>query len=328
MKKAVALLLTLLLTLAMGAVVTAEPSDEGLLLYYSFDDVSGDTVKGAGSSAVDATATNVTFADGKVGKAATFSGDGSVIKSPGFASGVTGSISVSVWVKMTDVPTTDAVPYGILCTTGWEAGSLHSHVNNGKLAFAINGLVDENPSSRQSNYEIEVNWRGMEDLVDQWVHVAFTYDDETKVRNLYVNSTLVDTSVVKTMPASVLKGEFQLGAWVADAKRHLKGAIDELRIYNRALSATEVKDLALDATPVPEPTPTPEPTPKPTKAPTQPPTAKPSSAATTAAATATPQATENAEEGGGLGTLGTVLIIVGAIVVVGGAALIIFRKKD
>ena len=215
----------------------------------------------------------------------------------------------------------------ILCTTGWEAGSLHSHVNNGKLAFAINGLVDENPSSRQSNYEIEVNWRGMEDLVDQWVHVAFTYDDETKVRNLYVNSTLVDTSVVKTMPASVLKGEFQLGAWVADANRHLKGALDELRIYNRALSATEVKDLALDATPVRTHTHT-RTHHQAHQGSTQPPTAKPSNAATTAAATAAPQATENAEEGGGLGTLGTVLIIVGAIVVVGGAALIIFRKKE
>jgi len=323
MKKIIALILTLLLVLAMGAVVQAAPTDDGLVLYYSFDDVEGTTVKGAGSKAVDATATdNVTYAAGKVGNAAVFDGTTTSILSPGVAEGFT-DISVSVWVNVKDVPMDDTVPYAIFGSKTWQNGALHCHINKGLLGYAICGLTDTDPSARKT--EIQLDWQGMDTLANQWVNVVVTYDSTSKVRCLYLNGTLVDTSVAEAIQGGkILIGDFEIGSWTTDPARNINAAIDEFRVYNRAITADEVKEIAgNDVTVIPAPTEKPAATEAPTEAPaTEAPTEAP--ATTAAAATAAPTATTAPKDGG---SAGTVILIIAAVLVVGGAAFLILKKK-
>jgi len=98
---------------------------------------------------------------------------------------------------------------------------------------------------------------------DQWIHVVSTYNKTTSVMTLYVNGVLVNTGIKyggplvgTTQPllgalTFVNMTNFYIGAWeplvtgVAPSSwmNYYKGMIDELRIYNKALSATEVKAL-------------------------------------------------------------------------------------
>lgn len=68
-----------------------------------------------------------------------------------------------------------------------------------------------------------------------WSHVALTYDGKN-VR-LYVNGQLVGTD---TVPApQITEGELQIGG-SAEHGDYFDGRIDEVHIYNRALSASEL----------------------------------------------------------------------------------------
>jgi hypothetical protein len=74
-----------------------------------------------------------------------------------------------------------------------------------------------------------------------WTHLASTYDGATQ--RLYVNGALV-ASRAQTGPIQVSTGVLRIGG---DGTYGLRfaGKIDEVRVYNRALSATEIqKDMA------------------------------------------------------------------------------------
>jgi len=72
--------------------------------------------------------------------------------------------------------------------------------------------------------------------LNTWTHLAFTYDGATE--KLYVNGVLV-TSRAQTGTISAANGVLHIGGdsvW----GEHFQGLIDEVRIYNRALSAAEI----------------------------------------------------------------------------------------
>ena len=72
--------------------------------------------------------------------------------------------------------------------------------------------------------------------INQWTHLAVTYD--AKVLRLYVNGVEVSSkSWVGTIKTST--NPLQIGG-DTDYDLHFKGLIDEVRIYNRALTASEI----------------------------------------------------------------------------------------
>ncbi len=71
--------------------------------------------------------------------------------------------------------------------------------------------------------------------LNQWLHVAVTYDAATTTMKLYRNGSLVATS--SSMPAHV-PGPMLVGRW--DVNHFFSGSMDEVRIWNRALCADEI----------------------------------------------------------------------------------------
>jgi hypothetical protein len=81
-----------------------------------------------------------------------------------------------------------------------------------------------------------------------WRHYAFVR--ENKVLKLYINGTLDSFRSAGTVDVSTPAGaHLYLGANAATQVNNLLGSLDELRIYNRALSAAEISVLA-NASPV------------------------------------------------------------------------------
>jgi hypothetical protein len=77
----------------------------------------------------------------------------------------------------------------------------------------------------------------------QWHHIGLVYDHDTAHRHLYVDGAEVaeDTSFVGGLPST---GGLYFGAGEdLDVSSFWSGLIDDVRIYNVALSAKEVEEL-------------------------------------------------------------------------------------
>jgi len=76
---------------------------------------------------------------------------------------------------------------------------------------------------------------------ENWYNFVYTWDSSTGFRRLYLNNTLdssaSDSWTPNTTPSSIIIGRTLDGSGVAD------GLIDDVRVYNRALSPDEIKRL-------------------------------------------------------------------------------------
>ena len=75
--------------------------------------------------------------------------------------------------------------------------------------------------------------------LDVWYHIVGTYDQESGAMNIYVDGTLVDSKTYKFTQMTTVRN-FSIG--YGDSG-YFDGVIDEVRIYDRALTAEEVKEL-------------------------------------------------------------------------------------
>ena len=112
-----------------------------------------------------------------------------------------------------------------------------------------------------------------------WTHVAVTFEGTTV--KFYKNGVLGDTKTQTIIPNAGLN-TIDIGGYTSWGT-YLNGALDEIKIYNRALSAAEIKAVYLSSgtsttTPVPTVTPAPAKAPIPQATPTPVPTVTPAPA--------------------------------------------------
>jgi len=107
----------------------------------------------------------------------------------------------------------------------------------GQLVYALYASTDNNRPSGHVFTTGDMALRGPSALaVDTWSHLAFTWDGATT--RMYVNGTQVATAAL-TGNAVTSTGALRIGGngvW----NEWFSGAIDEVRVYNRALSAGEI----------------------------------------------------------------------------------------
>ncbi|CAG0969355.1 hypothetical protein ARNL5_01559, partial [Anaerolineae bacterium] len=99
----------------------------------------------------------------------------------------------------------------------------------------------------------------------QWIHVALVYQNGTVT--LYQNGVQVTQPITSYSPMRASTQPLYLAhRYLTNEAGAFKGSLDEVRLYNRALSSTEIQALTSlpDNPPTPTPTPTPTATPLPT----------------------------------------------------------------
>jgi len=82
-------------------------------------------------------------------------------------------------------------------------------------------------------------------MLNEWVFYAFTYENNTQTAKSYVNGVL-DSTVVETDPNYYLRPSNQkmfIGRNGSANVYHIKGFLDDVRIYDYALSEEEVSEL-------------------------------------------------------------------------------------
>jgi fibronectin type 3 domain-containing protein len=197
----------------------------GLVAAYGFNEGGGVQVtdaSGQGNTGTISSATWVTA--GKFGAALSFNGTSSWVTVADAASlDLTTGMTIEAWVN----PVAD---------TGWRsvvlkesaaglAYSLYSS-NNAALPAAVVHV----------NNDITVNGTAALAL-STWTHLAITFDG-LRLR-LFANGVQVSTKIANGA-ASVTNGALRIGGNAVWGE-YFKGSIDEVRIYNRALSAAEIQ---------------------------------------------------------------------------------------
>jgi curved DNA-binding protein CbpA len=207
-------------------------SNEGLVAEWHFD---GDAKDSSGNGN-DGTISGATFVDGVRGKALSFNGVSDYIAIPPVTRGLP-SGTVVLWFKATAWnPCCNGLflwsgTGGYPNSKGGDGIGLGSHTSSkpdGQLLF---GIYEPKPN--------EWNWAasGVIPLPEQWYFVAGTWGPNGV--KIYVNGANKGTNPYKgSAPEWTNWGILGASSW---EKTFFNGAIDEVRIYGRALSAEEIK---------------------------------------------------------------------------------------
>jgi hypothetical protein len=197
----------------------------GLVAAYSFDESGGAIVKDASGSGNDGTLTNATRAPGKHGSALSFNGTSafvSVADSPSLD--LTTGMTLEAWVNPDALGTT----WRTVVFKTASAGMVYSLYANRSTTVPAG----------QVNIGGEQNANGTAALpLNTWSHLAATFDGGSL--RLYVNGSLVATRAVAG-PVPTSTGALRLGGnsiW----GEFYSGLIDDVRVYNRALSQTQLQ---------------------------------------------------------------------------------------
>ncbi|MGD9695173.1 MAG: LamG domain-containing protein [Thermoleophilia bacterium] len=219
--------LLLLAALALALITpTARAASAGLVAAYSFDEAKGSTVVDSSPSRNNGRAYATPRVRGRHGRALSFNGRSSRVTVPGRASlRPTGALTVEAWVKVAGAPRGRR---GIVTKEG--------------LGGAVWGLYARGASGRPAAEVRRASGRSRSAAPaplrpGRWTHLAMTYDGGA-VR-LYRDGVLVSTTrstgALRTSTSALrIGGNPVRGDW-------FRGVIDDVRIYNRALTAAEIR---------------------------------------------------------------------------------------
>ena len=214
---------TLARTAATGT-INNDDGTTGLVAAYSFNEGAGTTTADSSGNALTGAISGATWAAGRTGNALSFDGVNDwVTVNDANVLDVT-RVTLSAWVRPT-------------VNTPWTTVIMKEVA--GGLSYALYANDD---ASRPAGF---VLISGLDRVAtgtavvptNAWTHLAYTYDGANM--RMYVNGTLVRT-VARTGNITTSTSPLRIGgnsAW----GEYFTGLIDDVRVYNRALSLAEVQ---------------------------------------------------------------------------------------
>jgi len=217
----------------------------GLVGYWSFNGQDMDWAKNQATNRSSSYATGTLYnmststspVPGKVGQALSFDGVDDYIQINDSASfTLTNGYTLSAWIYLQNTNFGD----GVAVIGQWGAGG----AGNASWAFYISpskyiGIHNHDGSVTKSLVDNTTPLN-----TNQWYYITGVYDGGTSGTNghLYINGKLVKEGTLAALPqdSSYWVGIGRVAAMGSNA--YFKGLIDEVRIYNRALSAEEIWD--------------------------------------------------------------------------------------
>ena len=240
------------LSLAVAGFALASPPANGALVgHWEFDN-SGDVGQATVSSNLETVGDAAYTASGKVGGALALDGSGDYLRvdaSHTLASGLpTGdtSFTIAAFIQTTaDARNTitfwgnfsTSQANGFRTTTSGEAG-IADNSTGGLLDFGWGGAYD---------HGVGAGGTPPGTIYDgQWHHAAVTYDAATSTKRLYFDGVEIGTGKVIS-DLNVAAANFGIGS--RTGSEPFSGLIDDVRVYDSALSESEISTLAS----IPEP---------------------------------------------------------------------------
>jgi hypothetical protein len=219
--------------------------DSNLVAHLTFDEGMGNTAHdSAGSN--DGTIHGAQWVDGKLGSALYFDGINDYVEVPDDISLRPQYITMSAWVKPQQIPKYTNILIKSV------------YLDSSKEQYALSISPDVKPSpliKRNSACKPGINWYGCfgETVMeyDQWYLETATWDGS--LVKIYVNGLLegISSSVPPGPIDNCVGGTLRIGLHWSQDPAWYKGIIDDVRIYDRALTDEEVLQLYLESITVP-----------------------------------------------------------------------------
>ncbi len=216
-----------------AAMVAKAPSALGLVGYWNFNEGQGNKVNDGSGGGVQGTLSGTAlpnWTSGKSSGALNFNGSSSFVDTNvDYSWSLTDSFSMSAWVKSTE-----------------GSGNLDSIVSkvSWEYTFYKNGnTIGFNYWNSGGGDVITMSGTVAND--GNWHHAVVTYDGSVTTGKLYIDGSLVATDsanagVLQNRAETTKIGE---GYSWGQGDGFMNGSIDEVRIYNRALSQSEISRL-------------------------------------------------------------------------------------
>lgn len=217
------------------------PNDADLMAYYSFDGDAAKLTNEAPGGTGACAASGVEQVDGIRGKALRFAGDAGASFSEAFQVDRSDSFTLDFWLR--DQAASDEPVVVLQRTFGTDVGY------NGFDLMLRSGVLEARFYRVWPGNAIGVRAK-LPIAEEKWQHVAVTYDGSSSAKGLklYLNGAELPTGILrdhiyKSASAAIFgEGKLTLGQRFRD-RGFKNGEIDELRIYSRAISPLEVRDL-------------------------------------------------------------------------------------
>jgi len=197
----------------------------GLVAWYKFDEGSGTTANDSSGQGNHGTLTNgPSWVSGVLGSALHFGGTNDAVVVPDSNSLDLTNVTIAAWMWVED--NTPSVYIGLASKGGgWG-------YNGYQLMMNIYG---------GTRWEVDgVGMYGNVLATGRWQHVASTWDGTTK--RVYLDGVLDTSETGGSLTANSLP--LGIGRILTPVtEESLVGSLDDVRIYNRALSADEIRDL-------------------------------------------------------------------------------------
>lgn len=194
----------------------------GLVAAYPFDETAGTAVRDLSGNSNTGTATGGTaWAPGRFGGALSFSGTSRVTVPDSASLRLTEQVSMTAWVN----PAT---------AKGWSTVAIKQNTGGTDLTY---GMYAAEPGRGASGWIGRSSAAAAAALpLNAWTHVAMTYDGRDM--RFYRDGTLVATTPrTGAIPAGT--GPLAIGSNAVWGEQ-FSGRLDDLRVYDRALTAAEV----------------------------------------------------------------------------------------
>ncbi|MXY99321.1 LamG domain-containing protein [Candidatus Poribacteria bacterium] len=223
------------LMLITAGYATADLAD-GLVVYFTFDNVKGKTIVDDSGNGLDADIiANTDIVDGKYGKAIRITAVGAdCVNVPASDDlKITGEITMAAWINQ-DSWATDAQWFDKNCHNGGEHSSYGiGAFNGGKNFNMFLGTGNSRPTLSQPH--------GLD--TKKWHHVVGTYDGDTM--RVYVDGELAAEKAEKFDFKGTNDQDLRIGC-SKDRPNYTfeNGSIDEAAVWSRALSEDEIQAIA------------------------------------------------------------------------------------
>lgn len=210
-----------------------QKAEAGLLGHWTFDEGAGTTAYDS-ADGHDGTIFGAAWTAGQIAGALDFDGDGDYVNC-GNDSGlqIEGEFTVSAWACPTDSSTNIEWGDPIVSKENFRKGYQLTWGPDGKFGFMVSG-----------SGAAHIVWGDPGKDLDQCYLVTGVYDGATA--HIYVNGQS-ENSAVEPYTTNT-EDNFYIGSWRPDdstRRRFFDGIIDDVRIYDHALTEEEVAQLAM-----------------------------------------------------------------------------------
>jgi hypothetical protein len=213
----------------------------GLIAHWKMDEITGtNAADSAGSNdgtmngGLDASADSIS---GQVDTAFNFDGTDDYIHAGSDASlQITGDLSITFWARMNSLGKTRFINFQALGETE-PTNDLYSITLSGTAPHNDIVYGHENSAGNNNSATFDTNL-----TTGTWYQISLVRDTTLRTASLYLNGSLVSTESYTNNPTGGTSGYLAIAYNIADPN-YFDGDIDDIRIYDRVLNATEIDAL-------------------------------------------------------------------------------------